>query len=602
MNQIKKCSIAGVSFTFEIDAYQTLSDYIDSLKQAYSNDPDGKEIIADIEARIAELILSVQPIDAIVCKSLVCNIIKQMGSAEQIDNEQSDNASTTLAETTDLNGNPRIPRRLYRDLQNRKLGGVCSGLANYFDVDPTWIRLVFAVPIVIAILIRIFGGLHITLPNISLLVGLSYLIMWFTIPAASSARQRLEMEGKRVTANNIRQATQAPDEPERTILSNIVLLLGKILLIMLKICAALIIIGLVIGVSVLGLVAICALPMLAFDLTTGLALVGFFLVIILPLCVLIYLTIALLISQRPNGKAILLTFLLWLASLTMMTITAIKSSADFADTIENAFDSVFEHDGDILFEEFSREEINAYRIQIGQEPLSNVNVTTSTNWSLGDNVVSTHYNTGMQITFCGTPEVIEFVKKSIEMDTDKGEVRFKTASGQRPTITQRGIEGSRVGFDIEREALGTEYSEYAFTTPDGLKVHCLIGPAVKSDVITREALEAIFGTTGAVFNIAGGILNIAKNILSFTGNAIVNNNIVEAQNEIFQAQEDILKAQEETREAMFEAQTEARKAMQDAQKAMQEARENMKEARENMKKIGGGGLTYPMKENLKIKA
>jgi len=60
MNEIKKCSIAGVSFTLENDAYDVLSTYIESLKETYKDDPDGEEIIADIEARIAELILSAQ--------------------------------------------------------------------------------------------------------------------------------------------------------------------------------------------------------------------------------------------------------------------------------------------------------------------------------------------------------------------------------------------------------------------------------------------------------------------------------------------------------------------------------------------------------------
>ena len=76
MNQIKKCSIAGVSFTMETDAYEALSAYIESLKNNYKNDPDGDEIVADIEARIAELILSAQRADAIICKPLINNIIK----------------------------------------------------------------------------------------------------------------------------------------------------------------------------------------------------------------------------------------------------------------------------------------------------------------------------------------------------------------------------------------------------------------------------------------------------------------------------------------------------------------------------------------------
>lgn len=568
MNEIKKCSLAGISFTMELDAYQALNDYIDSLKRTYEGDPDGEEIIADIEARIAELILSAQPADAIVCIPLVKSIIKQMGSPEEIDNEKFDaTAEPYSAETTDRNGNPRIPRRLYRDLQNRKLGGVCSGLANYFDLDPTWIRLIFAIPLVIAIFgtIRIFGNFTITLPNISMLVGLSYLIMWFTIPAASSARQKLEMNGERVTAHNIRQATQAQaaDATERTILANIVIIFGKILLIILKIIAAFILVGLVVGAGVLTLVAIGAFPMLAFDMNTGVALMSFFAVVIIPICVLIYLTIALLISRRPNGKAILVIFLLWLASLVTMTISAIKSSADFANSIENAFDSVFKHDQDILFEEFSQDEINEFRKQIGEEPFTFTTATTSTSYTLGQNKATTYYNNGMQISLCGSPEVVDFIDDNITLDVNNQEIRFTSSSGHRATITQNGIKGSRVGFDIEREALGVEFSEYAFTLPDGLKVHCLIGPAIQNDIINKEVLEGIFGVTGGVFSIANGVLKTAGNILNLAGGIIQ----IAAPADIESAREDIRKAQEDIREAQKEMQD----AMKEAQKEMREA-------------------------------
>ena len=573
MNEIKKCSIAGVSFTFEEDAYQTLNDYIESLKHSYEGDPDGEEIIADIEARIAELILSAQPANCIVCLPIVRNIIKQMGSAEEIDDEKSENSQTIQdTETTDRNGNPRFPRRLYRDLQNRKLGGVCAGLANYFAWDVTWVRLLFALPIAIAIFgtIRIFG-INIIIPNFSMLVGLGYLIMWFTIPAASSARQKLEMNGERVTAHNIRQATQAQpvDAPERTILANIVIIFGKILLIILKIIAAFILVGLVVGAGVLTLVAFGAFPMLAFDAITGVALMSFFAVVTIPLFVLIYLTIALLISRRPNGKAILIVFIFWLASLVTMTVSAIKSSVDFANSIENAFDSVFKHDQDILFEEFSEDEINEFRKQIGEEPITFTTATTSTSYTLGKNTASTHYNNGMQISFCGSPEVVKYADDNIELDSDKGEIRFTSSSGHRATITQNGIKGSRVGFDIEREALGDEFSEYAFTLPDGLKVHCLIGPAIQNDIITKEVLEGIFGATGGIFSIANGVLKTAGNILNLAGGIIqvaAPTEIESAREEIRKAQEEIREAQKEMQDAMKEAQTEMREAIKEVQK------------------------------------
>ena len=206
MNEIKKCSIAGVSFTLEKNAYEALQIYIKSLNDTYKDNPDGEEIIADIEARIAELILTAQPADAIIAKPLIDNIIKQLGSAEEIDEE----GAERHAETIDQNGNPRIPRRLYRDLQNGKLGGVCAGVANYFDLDPTWIRLALFVPLIMTMFgsVEIFRWIAPFSGNLFGFVIIGYIIMWFTIPAASSARQKLEMKGERITARNIHATTQ----------------------------------------------------------------------------------------------------------------------------------------------------------------------------------------------------------------------------------------------------------------------------------------------------------------------------------------------------------------------------------------------------------
>lgn len=128
MKEVKKCSISGVAFTMDADAYEALETYLESLKTTYKDTADGAEIVADIEARIAELILSAQDNTRIVEKPLILNIIRQMGSAEDISRESVDR---------DLHcDTPRIPRRLYRDTENAKLGGVCAGIGKYFDIDP----------------------------------------------------------------------------------------------------------------------------------------------------------------------------------------------------------------------------------------------------------------------------------------------------------------------------------------------------------------------------------------------------------------------------------------------------------------------------------
>ena len=85
MNEIKKCSISGIAFQFEPDAYEELSRYLQELRNQYNETPEGEEIIADIEARIAELILSTQDNGRTVALPLVKNIIAQLGSAAEIE-------------------------------------------------------------------------------------------------------------------------------------------------------------------------------------------------------------------------------------------------------------------------------------------------------------------------------------------------------------------------------------------------------------------------------------------------------------------------------------------------------------------------------------
>ncbi len=423
MNEIKKCSIAGVSFTLESDAYDVLNTYVDSLKETYKDDPDGEEIIADIEARIAELILSAQRSESIICRPLIDNIIKQLGSASQIDEVHSE--QTRHAETIDRKGNPRIPRRLYRDMENGKLGGVCAGLANYFDTDPTWMRLAVFAPLFVWVFGSI-GILHWIRPftsNIFILFVLGYIIMWFAVPLASSARQKLEMKGERITARSIREATQdtqyAAAEPERTLIAKIVCVLGNILLILLKIFAAFILVGLVLGASVLGLMMVSCLPMFALDFFTGLMLLAFLLVLIIPIVVLIYLSIQLLISRRPNGRVLLGMLLVWVALLVTMTISAVKSPVSFERQISNAFSSVFDNDSKVLYDEFTEEEIDDFR-----DRLDNQSTAMFTNGSLTFSV-------------SGDDRKVENFSKRVQIGPDG--IKVSDGEGNEMTIDADGV-------------------------------------------------------------------------------------------------------------------------------------------------------------------
>lgn len=455
MNEIKKCSIGGISFTLEQSAYEELSTYIDTLHEAYKDDPDGEEILADIEARIAELILSTQSAEGVVARPLIDNIIKQLGTPHEIDDEKADSAPRS-AEHTDKNGNPRIPRRLYRDLENSKLGGVCAGLAKYFDIDPTWVRLAMFAPLILSVLcqMNIFHWMFIY--KLSSMMGsmfgfmiIAYIIMWFSIPAASTARQKLEQQGERVTAQGIKNNTQvAPDERERTLVAKIVMAVGSITLIVLKIFAALMLVGLIVGGSVLGLVALSSIPMIAFDMATGLALMAFFFVVLVPIVTLIYLAIALIGSRKPSSKFMLIMLVLWIISLVTMTVSAIKSPVRFGNSIENAFESVFEHDEDILYDEFSEEEVEEFRRKVGA-------TTADTE---GD-ITRTHIQGDTQIVLRGDAAEV----KALETNITFGENGVEIVDGGKSVLSI-----TKDGITVDNEKVATfEEDENGFTMSIG---------------------------------------------------------------------------------------------------------------------------------------
>ncbi|MDE7122871.1 MAG: PspC domain-containing protein, partial [Alistipes sp.] len=211
MNEVKKCSISGVGFTLDAEAFEVLDNYLESLKKSYRENPDGDEIIADIEARIAELILSTQDTARVVERPLIENIVRQLGSAEEISDRDSDQ---DLRHET-----PRIPRRLYRDIENARLGGVCSGIGRYFDIDPVWVRMAIFAPLLLALFGQASRIIHWISPLTGNLFGIfvvCYVIMWFAVPAARTARQKLEMTGERITAQSLRAAESEPSasEPE----------------------------------------------------------------------------------------------------------------------------------------------------------------------------------------------------------------------------------------------------------------------------------------------------------------------------------------------------------------------------------------------------
>ena len=311
MKEVKKCSISGIAFTLDADAYALLSRYLDSLKATYAETADGDEIVADIEARIAELILSQQENSRVVETPLLRQIISQMGTAEDISSE---------SETDAAKKQPRIPRRLYRDTENARLGGVCAGLGRYFDVDATWVRLTLFAPLLLLILVEVLpfsGTLSTFFSNLFGVFVLGYFIMWFAVPAARSARQKLEMEGEPITVRSIREKTVRDSETNSDVKS----IVARVI----KIFIGFFIFGLTFAACILlsvlfalifgdpgssGTLSIAGWTMT----TTAMGVMGL-LTVLIPLLLLIYILFCLIASRKPSGRATLIVFLLWILTI-----------------------------------------------------------------------------------------------------------------------------------------------------------------------------------------------------------------------------------------------------------------------------------------------
>jgi phage shock protein PspC (stress-responsive transcriptional regulator) len=194
MKQTYSVNIGGTAFNIDNDAYMTLKTYLDQIEVHFSNEEGGKEIMDDIETRISELFQErvKSPKEVIDLKD-VKEVMEILGDPDEI-GEQENGSSGRKKEKFGPSGY----RRIYRDPDNRVLGGVCSGMGAYWQIDPLVFRLLFIVAFLV------FG------------VGLVlYLILWIVIPEAKTAAQKLEMRGEPVNISNIGKAVKEEFENVR---------------------------------------------------------------------------------------------------------------------------------------------------------------------------------------------------------------------------------------------------------------------------------------------------------------------------------------------------------------------------------------------------
>lgn len=183
MKKTLTINLAGMVYHIDEDAFQKLKGYLDALQKKFKQEPDVKELIADIEARIAELLSErLGNRRQVVTMADVQSVISILGDPEEIsDEEQSYNYTTQEP-------GRRTYRRMYRDPDHRIIGGVCSGLAAYWNMDPAIVRVVFVVLVLV-------GGSGV----------LIYLILWLVMPEAQTTAQKLEMRGEAVTIDSMKE-------------------------------------------------------------------------------------------------------------------------------------------------------------------------------------------------------------------------------------------------------------------------------------------------------------------------------------------------------------------------------------------------------------
>ena len=230
-------NLCGRLFQIDEDAYELLQQYIESLHQSFGKQEGGEEIADDIEARIAELFdeLRQQGIEAITIEH-VKDIITRIGKPEELaDDSPNDNANANpngngghrydsfRSAAQGIRDNVRARtagKRLYRNPNDKMLAGVLSGIATYTGSEVTWWRLgyallligsnIFAFP-----LFRLFhlGGLFF---HFDLAMVLLYIVLAIAMPMPKTPKQKLEMEGKDVTPQNLADVVVEEKKPAQS--------------------------------------------------------------------------------------------------------------------------------------------------------------------------------------------------------------------------------------------------------------------------------------------------------------------------------------------------------------------------------------------------
>lgn len=173
-------NISGIIFHIDEDAYSVLKNYLDSIKKYYARSDGADDICTDIEARIAEMLQEkLSDKKQVITITDIDEVTRIMGQPQEFE-------SGAYYQEEKQKGASYRPKRLFRNPDNKIIGGVCGGIGAYLNTDPLWFRLAF-------VFFTFVGGSGL----------LVYVILWIVIPEAKSTAEKLEMKGQQVNISTI---------------------------------------------------------------------------------------------------------------------------------------------------------------------------------------------------------------------------------------------------------------------------------------------------------------------------------------------------------------------------------------------------------------
>ncbi len=185
MKKTISINISGIIFHIEEDGYEKLKQYLSDVQRYFASYEDGIEITSDIENRIAEIFSAkITSGNQVITSEDVDNLITVMGNIPDFEAVADDDTTTTMKtapvgneKTYEKQSAAGEPKRLYRDLSRKVVGGVCSGVAAYFEIDPVWVRVGF-----LALFLNLVVFPHFISDKFSGLLLLSYIALWIAVP------------------------------------------------------------------------------------------------------------------------------------------------------------------------------------------------------------------------------------------------------------------------------------------------------------------------------------------------------------------------------------------------------------------------------------